>query len=245
MTYKGIGECRAITLTTGTDNITGTSGNDTISAVYDRDGATVGTLNLSDAINGGAGTDTFSVRITDSNGSVTYQHDSTPVRQVISEETSATVRECLEYVVASGTGKNGQVAGYRIGGKTGTADKGQSGDVVVSFLCFAPADDPQVIMLDEPTAALGVAQTAEVLNLIERVRERGLGVIIISHNMEDVRAVADRIVVLRLGKNNGVFSPDASNHELVAAITGATENSVSRRAGRKAVEQAEIGGSPA
>ena len=86
-------------------------------------------------------------RITDSDGNVTYRHDSTPVRQVISEQTSATVRECLEYVVASGTGKNGQVAGYRIGGKTGTADKGQTGDVVVSFLCFAPADDPQVIML--------------------------------------------------------------------------------------------------
>ena len=97
-------------------------------------------------------------RITDSDGNVTYRHDSTPVRQVISEQTSATVRECLEYVVASGTGKNGQVAGYRIGGKTGTADKGQTGDVVVSFLCFAPADDPQVIMLitmDTPSRATG------------------------------------------------------------------------------------------
>ena len=97
-------------------------------------------------------------RITDSNGSVTYQHDSTPIRQVVSEETSATVRECLEYVVASGTGKNGQVAGYRIGGKTGTADKGQSGDVVVSFLCFAPADDPQIMMLitmDTPSRSTG------------------------------------------------------------------------------------------
>ena len=97
-------------------------------------------------------------RITDSEGSVVYRHDDTPVRQVISEETSATVRECLEYVVASGTGKNGQVAGYRIGGKTGTADKGQTGDVVVSFLCFAPADDPQVIMLitmDTPSRATG------------------------------------------------------------------------------------------
>ncbi len=97
-------------------------------------------------------------RITDSDGNVTYRHDSTPVRQVISEQTSATVRECLEYVVSSGTGKNGQVAGYRIGGKTGTADKGQSGDVVVSFLCFAPADDPQVIMLitmDTPSRATG------------------------------------------------------------------------------------------
>ncbi len=97
-------------------------------------------------------------RITDSDGSVTYRHDNTPVRQVISEQTSATVRECLEYVVASGTGKNGQVAGYRIGGKTGTADKGQTGDVVVSFLCFAPADDPQVIMLitmDTPSRSTG------------------------------------------------------------------------------------------
>ena len=97
-------------------------------------------------------------RITDSDGNVTYRHDDTPVRQVISEQTSATVRECLEYVVASGTGKNGQVAGYHIGGKTGTADKGQTGDVVVSFLCFAPADDPQVIMLitmDTPSRATG------------------------------------------------------------------------------------------
>ncbi|TMV76468.1 sugar ABC transporter ATP-binding protein, partial [Thioclava sp. BHET1] len=89
--------------------------------------------------------------------------------------------------------------------------------------------DPKIIMLDEPTAALGVAQTAEVLNLIERVRDRGHGVILISHNMEDVRAVADRIVVLRLGANNGVFNRDATQEELVAAITGATENSVSRR----------------
>ena len=96
--------------------------------------------------------------ILDSNGNVTYQHDNTPVRQVISEKTSATVRECLEYVVAEGTGKNGQVSGYRIGGKTGTADKGQTGDVVVSFLSFAPADDPQIIMLitmDTPSRSTG------------------------------------------------------------------------------------------
>ncbi len=100
----------------------------------------------------------FAKQITDSDGNVIWQHDDTPVRQVISEETSATVRECLEYVVASGTGKNGQVAGYRIGGKTGTADKGQTGDVVVSFLCFAPADDPQIMMLitmDTPSRSTG------------------------------------------------------------------------------------------
>ena len=90
----------------------------------------------------------------DSEGNVVKQHDSTPIRQVVSEETSALVRECLEYVVSDGGGKNGQVAGYRVGGKTGTADKrgtktpdNPRGDVVVSFLAFAPADDPQVIML--------------------------------------------------------------------------------------------------
>ena len=97
-------------------------------------------------------------QVLDEDGNVLSQHDSTPVRQVISEETSAIVREALEYVVSSGSGKNGRVAGYRIGGKTGTADKGQTGDVVVSFLCFAPADDPQVIMLitmDTPSRATG------------------------------------------------------------------------------------------
>ena len=96
--------------------------------------------------------------ITDQNGNVVSKHDSTPIRQVVSEETSALVRDIMEYEVTSGTGKNGQVAGYRIGGKTGTADKGQTGDVVVSFLCFAPADDPQVIMLitmDTPSRATG------------------------------------------------------------------------------------------
>jgi D-xylose transport system ATP-binding protein len=96
--------------------------------------------------------------------------------------------------------------------------------------------NPRLIMLDEPTAALGVAQTAEVLDLIERVRARGLGVVMISHNMEDVRAVADTIVVLRLGRNNGTFGPEASNQDLVAAITGATDNVVSRRSARRAAE---------
>ena len=97
--------------------------------------------------------------------------------------------------------------------------------------------EPKLIMLDEPTAALGVAQTAEVLNLIERVRQKGLAVIVISHNMEDVRAVADRIVVLRLGRNNGIFTPEDTHHDLVAAITGATENAVSRRAAARAHAQ--------
>jgi D-xylose transport system ATP-binding protein len=94
---------------------------------------------------------------------------------------------------------------------------------------------PKVVMLDEPTAALGVAQTAEVLNLVERLRENGLGVILISHNMSDVMAVADRVVVLRLGRNNGVFRvSETTNQEIIAAITGATTNAVSARAARTA-----------
>ncbi|HUG49673.1 MAG TPA: ATP-binding cassette domain-containing protein, partial [Terrimesophilobacter sp.] len=90
----------------------------------------------------------------------------------------------------------------------------------------------KVVILDEPTAALGVAQTAEVLNLIERLRERGLGVILISHNMADVQAVANRVAVLRLGRNNGEFRiGEVSYEEIIAAITGATDNAVTRRAG--------------
>lgn len=99
-------------------------------------------------------------QIVDSDGNITYQHDNTPVRQVVSEETSAHVRECLEYVVSDGTGRNGQVKGYRVGGKTGTADKGQTGDLVVSFVSFAPADDPQVIILvtmDTPSRSAGTS----------------------------------------------------------------------------------------
>jgi len=91
--------------------------------------------------------------------------------------------------------------------------------------------DPRVVILDEPTAALGVAQTAEVLNLIERLRERGHGVVLISHSMADVMAVADRAVVLRLGRNNGVYNiADVTSETLIAAITGATDNAVTRRA---------------
>ena len=99
-------------------------------------------------------------QVLDDSGAVVEQHESVPVRQVISEETSAKVRECLEWVVSNGGGRNGQVAGYRIGGKTGTADKTGTNDVVVSFMCFAPADDPQIIMLltmDTPSRTTGTA----------------------------------------------------------------------------------------
>jgi len=103
--------------------------------------------------------------------------------------------------------------------------------------------DPKIIILDEPTAALGVAQTAEVLNLIDRLRENGHGVIMISHNMADVKAVADTVVVLRLGRNNGVFGvDDVSTEDIIAAITGATDNAVTRRVPRRGEDQKE--GSP-
>jgi D-xylose transport system ATP-binding protein len=105
--------------------------------------------------------------------------------------------------------------------------------------------EPRIVILDEPTAALGVAQTAEVLNLIERLRERGLGVVLISHNMADVQAVADRIVVLRLGRNNGEFKvADVSYEEIIAAITGASDNAVTRRAQAR-VDAADAAAVPA
>ncbi|MFD1658767.1 ATP-binding cassette domain-containing protein [Streptomyces caeni] len=93
--------------------------------------------------------------------------------------------------------------------------------------------EPKLVILDEPTAALGVEQTAQVLDLVERLRERGHAVILISHNMADVKAVADQVAVLRLGRNNGVFEvKSTSQEEIISAITGATDNAVTRRAAR-------------
>ncbi|WP_309030960.1 ATP-binding cassette domain-containing protein, partial [Streptomyces alfalfae] len=110
----------------------------------------------------------------------------------------------------------------------------------VVAIARALVGDPKVVILDEPTAALGVEQTAQVLDLVERLRERGHGVILISHNMADVKAVADKVAVLRLGRNNGTFSvADTSNEEIIAAITGATDNAVTRRKARTATAPKE------
>ncbi|MFF4503478.1 ATP-binding cassette domain-containing protein [Streptomyces sp. NPDC001401] len=85
--------------------------------------------------------------------------------------------------------------------------------------------DPRVLLLDEPTAALGFEQTTEVLDLVDALRERGMGVLLISHNMGDVKALADRAAVLRLGRNNGFFNVNtASQEQIISSITGATEN---------------------
>jgi D-xylose transport system ATP-binding protein len=86
----------------------------------------------------------------------------------------------------------------------------------------AVMSDAKVVILDEPTAALGVAQTRQVLDLVKRLRERGLGVVLISHNLANVFAVCDRIIVLWLGRRVATFDTRTSSREdVVAAITGA------------------------
>src|SRR5437763_916875 len=78
----------------------------------------------------------------------------------------------------------------------------------------------RVVFLDEPTAALGVAQTRQVLELVKRLAEQGLSVVFVSHNLVDVFEVADRVTVLRLGRNVGVYEKDKTNEqEIVQAIT--------------------------
>ena len=100
--------------------------------------------------------------------------------------------------------------------------------------------EPKVVLLDEPTAALGVAQTAQVLDLIERLAHRGLGVVVISHNLADVFAVASRIAVMRLGRNGGDFAVgETTQEDIVAAITGlSTSGGTGRRVGLPSVHPA-------
>jgi D-xylose transport system ATP-binding protein len=102
--------------------------------------------------------------------------------------------------------------------EVGTLSGGQRQQVAVARSLLG---DPKLVLLDEPTAALGVAQTRQVLALIKRLREHGLGVVVISHNLTDVFQVADRIFVLRLGEVAGNFvARETSRAEVVAAMTG-------------------------
>jgi D-xylose transport system ATP-binding protein len=102
--------------------------------------------------------------------------------------------------------------------EVGTLSGGQRQQVAVARSLLG---EPKVVLLDEPTAALGVAQTAQVLDLIRKLRERGLGVVVISHNLVDVFEVADRIFVLRLGRPAGDFKAEQTTEEhVVSAITG-------------------------
>ncbi|MBT2442723.1 sugar ABC transporter ATP-binding protein [Streptomyces sp. ISL-36] len=90
--------------------------------------------------------------------------------------------------------------------------------------------DPVLLMLDEPTAALGVAQSHRFLDMVEELREQGLALLLISRNLGDVKAVADQVAVLRHGRNNGFFSVhDTSEEQIIASMTGATDNAVTQR----------------
>jgi D-xylose transport system ATP-binding protein len=106
--------------------------------------------------------------------------------------------------------------------EVGTLSGGQRQQVAVARSLLG---EPKVVLLDEPTAALGVPQTKQVLELIGRLRERGLGVVVISHNLANVFEIADRIVVLRLGRTAGDFQAEGTTEEhVVAAITGVGDN---------------------
>jgi D-xylose transport system ATP-binding protein len=103
--------------------------------------------------------------------------------------------------------------------EVGTLSGGQRQQVAIARSLLG---DPKVVVLDEPTAALGVRQTALVLDLIRRLREEGHAVVVISHNLADVFEVADRIFVLRLGRAAGdLVAGETNEEEVVAAITGA------------------------
>ena len=100
-----------------------------------------------------------------------------------------------------------------------TLSGGQRQSVAVAKSILRQAS---VVLLDEPTAALGVVQTRQVLHLIRRLREQGLAVVVISHNLADVFEVVDRVIVLRLGKRVGTYDiKTATPEQIVAAITGA------------------------
>jgi D-xylose transport system ATP-binding protein len=105
--------------------------------------------------------------------------------------------------------------------KVGRLSGGQRQQVAIAR---AMLGDPAVVILDEPTAALGIRQTAQVLGLVKRMRQDGKGIIVISHNLENVFAVADRICVLRLGRVVGTFDArTTAKADIVAAITGADQ----------------------
>jgi D-xylose transport system ATP-binding protein len=133
--------------------------------------------------------------------------------------------------------------------EVGTMSGGQRQQVAIARSLLG---EPKVVLLDEPTAALGVRQTAQVLALIKRLRDKGHGVVVISHNLADVFEVANRIVVLRLGRLAGIFdAKQTSNEEIVGAITGASDPStgdlgppVGHEVARDEPRESRTGGQP-
>src|SRR3954453_1340106 len=102
--------------------------------------------------------------------------------------------------------------------ETGTLSGGQRQQVAIARSLLG---DAKVVLLDEPTAALGVPQTRQVLDLVHRLKERGLGVVLISHNLENVFEVVDRIFVMRLGRRAGDYKvQETSSQEVLGALTG-------------------------
>jgi len=111
--------------------------------------------------------------------------------------------------------------------EVGTLSGGQRQQVAIARSLLG---EPKVVLLDEPTAALGVRQTRQVLELIRRLRAEGHAIVVITHNLENVFAVADRICVLRLGRDAGSFDVRSTTREaIVAAITGAAERGAASR----------------
>jgi D-xylose transport system ATP-binding protein len=125
--------------------------------------------------------------------------------------------------------------------EVGTLSGGQRQQVAVARSLLG---EPKVVMLDEPTAALGVPQTKQVLALISKLRERKLGVVVISHNLADVFEIADRIVVLRLGRSVGDFSStEVTEEHVVAEDTGLGNNAGTRAEVAEDNAEAADGGS--
>jgi len=143
-------------------------------------------------------------------------------REEIGEGPAAVTRQMDEVTMEKRTGELlGRLAVTIVDlrAEVGTLSGGQRQQTAIARSLLG---DPKVVLLDEPTAALGVRQTAQVLGLIKRLREEGHGVVVISHNLADVFEVADRVFVLRLGRKAGDFDVrEVSQEEVVAAITGA------------------------
>jgi D-xylose transport system ATP-binding protein len=142
-----------------------------------------------------------------------------PVRTLDETEMEQRTRKLLDDLSVTTLGSVRTLVGSLSGGQR------QSVAIARSLI-----GEPRVVLLDEPTAALGVAQTEQVLKLVKRLAERNLGVVVISHNLADVFEVADRIVVLLLGRRVATFKADETTpEEVVAAITGASADTAERQ----------------